>query len=382
MNIAMVGLRGVGPRLSGGVERHVGELAVRMVRRGHSVTVFGRPGYVPEGTTDYHGVRLVCLPAIRTKHLEAITHTAACLPLVGRAYDIAHFHATGPSLLSFVPRMLGTSVVTTVHGLDYLRAKWGLVARAALYAGAWTAGRFANETIVVSRTLRTFYRERFKRDSWFIPNGVSAPEHRRLDRLAARFGLEKDGYFLSLGRLTPEKGLHYLIPAFRKLDTRFKLVIAGYQLLAHDYLPRLRELAGGDERILFPGPLYGEEKDEAFSNAFAFVLPSELEGMPIAMLEAMSYGCPVLSSDIEECSEVWNAAREEKGIVLCRSFRAKDIDDLHRGLRDLLADPARKAMGGEAMDYALARYSWDDIVEETLDVYRRALKGRQPKGMP
>lgn len=373
MNIAMVGLRGIGERLAGGIERHVEELSIRMARRGHAVTVFGRSSYVDEPESDYRGVRLLRRPAIHTKHLEAITHTLACLPSVVHGYDIVHFHATGPSLLAFIPRLLGCKVIVTVHGLDYLRAKWAAIARTALYAGAWTAGNVPNKTIVVSEKLRRFYCEKFRRKTWYIPNGVNPPVLRGLDRLGGRFGLEKGGYILSLGRLTPEKGLHYLIPAFRGLDTPRKLVVAGDQLLGGEYLKRLKELAGDDRRILFTGALYGEEKDEAFSNALAFVLPSELEGMPIVMLEAMSYGCPVLSSDIEECAEVWETARRKQGVEICRSFRNMDADDLRQALLSLLADPDRAAMGERAREYVLARYNWDGITDDTLAVYSLAL---------
>ncbi len=373
MKIAMVGLRGIGPQIAGGIERHVEELAVRMAAYGHSVTVFGRSPYVREKDASYRGVRLLGRPVIPTKHLETISHTALCLPSLCHGYDIVHFHAVGPSLCTFVPRLLGRKVVATIHGLDFQRAKWGGIARAALRTGAWAAGRFPNETIVVSRKLRQYYQEVFKRKTWYIPNGVNVPVRRELAILRDKFGLEKDGYFLSLGRLTPEKGLHYLIPAFRRLDTPLKLVVAGMQGLGDDYAKRLRELAGDDRRILFPGALYGEEKDEAFSNAFAFVLPSELEGMPIAMLEAMSYGCPVLASGITECAEIWQAAGEENGIDLCRHFRALDPDDLHRGLTELIADPKRSEMAREARDYVLERYNWDAIVGETLEVYGLAL---------
>lgn len=366
MKIAMVGLRGIGERLAGGIERHVEELSTRMARRGHGVTVFGRGKYVDAPEAVYRGVRVLRRPAAHTKNLEAITGTLACLPSVVRGYDIVHFHATGPSLLSFVPRLFGRRVVATVHGLDYQRAKWGKVAKTALYAGAWTAGNIPNETIVVSEKLRRFYRETFRRETRYIPNGVNAPAKRKLALLAAKFGLEKDGYVLSLGRLTPEKGFHHLIPAFRGLDTARTLVIAGEEFLGGGYLRRLRELAGDDARILFTGALYAEEKDEAFSNAAAFVLPSELEGMPIVMLEAMSYGCPVLSSDIPECAEVWESAAPE---TICRSFRNKDSEDCRRALAALLADPEREAMGTRAERHVLAHFNWDAITDSTLAVY-------------
>ncbi len=375
MKIAMVGLRGIGPEVSGGIERHVEELAVRMAARGHSVTVFCRRPYVPAKESQYRGVRLLSRPVIPTKHLETISHTVLCLPSLVRGYDIAHFHAVGPALCTFVPRLLGRKVVATIHGLDFLRAKWGAVARAALRTGAWAAGRFPNETIVVSRKLRQYYLDAFQKETRYIPNGVNEPVRRGLKRLSEKYGLEKEGYFLSLGRLTPEKGLHYLIQAFRRLDTPLKLVVAGVPGLGEDYAERLQELAGDDRRILFPGPLYGEEKDEAFSNAHAFVLPSELEGMPIAMLEALSYGCPVLSSDIAECAEIWEAAGREKGIDLCRHFRSRDVEDLRRGLAELLTDPKRETLGRDARDYVLERYNWDAIVGETLEVYERAGRG-------
>ncbi len=370
----MVGLRGIGSDISGGVERHVEELAVRMAQRGHAVTVFGRSSYVRDKETDYHGVRLVRRPAIHTKHLETISNTIACLPSVCHGFDIVHFHSVGSALLCFVPRMLGRRVVATVHGLDFQRSKWGLFARAALYSGAWMTGRFPNETIVVSQKMQRYFIQKFQRDTWFIPNGVNAPMRRGFGILGSKFGLTEKGYLLSLGRLTSEKGIHYLISAFRRLDSPIKLVIAGDQMLGNEYLIHLRELAGDASRIVFTGALYGQEKDEAFSNAIGFVLPSELEGMPIVMLEAMSYGCPVLSSDIPECAEVWETARKEKGIDLCQSFRSRDIEDLLRGLRELLNNPKRTVMGEQARKYVLARYDWEEIVDKTLGVYSRALK--------
>lgn len=373
LKIAMVGLRGIGERLAGGIERHVEELAVRMAERGHDVTVFGRGKYVDAPESMHKGVRILRRPAVHSKNLEAITSTLACLPSVVRGYDIVHFHATGPALLSFVPRLFGRRVVATIHGLDYQRAKWGKIAKAALYAGAWTAGNIPNETIVVSKKLKRFYKETFNRGTHYIPNGVNAPAKRELKSLAEKFGLKKDGYILSLGRLTPEKGVHHLIPAFRELETRQKLVIAGEEFLGGGYLRRLKELANGDSRILFTGALYAEEKDEAFTNATAFVLPSELEGMPIVMLEAMSYACPVLSSDIEECAEVWQSAAQE---TICRSFQNKNIQDLRRALGDLLSDPARAETGARAERYVLAKYNWDAITDATLSAYQNQNRGQ------
>ncbi len=369
MNIAMLGLRSIGGQTSGGVERHVEELAVRMVAQGHKVTVFCRGRY--NSLEEYKGVRLVNRPAVYSKHLEAITHTLAIMPSVLAGFDVVHIHATGPSLFSWLPRLFGRKVVVTVHGLDFLRAKWGGLASLVLRCGAWTAAHCPNETIVVSRTLRAHYLKKDGIKTRWIPNGVSAPVSRRLDKLK-RFGLEPGGYLLSLGRLVPEKGLHYLIQAFAGLDTPLKLVIAGGGLLDSGYERELHKLAAPDPRVIFTGPLYGEDKDEAFSNARFFVLPSDLEGMPIAMLEAMSYGCPMLTSDISECTEISLAAEEEGSPDICSTFAAGNIESLAAKLSDFLVNPELKALGERGRQYILARYSWDDITAQTLAVYMDA----------
>jgi glycosyltransferase involved in cell wall biosynthesis len=367
----MLGFRGIGDTLPGGIERHAAELAWRMVEKGHAVDVFCRPGYVPDPPAPYKGVTRILKPAVRTKHLEAITHTLACLPAIAFGYDIIHFHAMGPSLLSGIPRLFLRNVVATVHGLDFERAKWGRVASLALRAGAWAAGTFPDATIVVSRTLEDYYRDAMKRETVYIPNGVSEPAHRPLDLLARKFGLEPGGYFLSLGRLTPEKGVHRLIAAFQKVDTAKRLVVAGDEMLDRSYTKKLREVAGCDPRIVFSGGIYGAEKDEAFSNAFAFVLPSEVEGLSVVMLEAMSYRCPVLTSDIPENMEISRGAESEQGKPACRFFKSGDVDDLARALAGLLNDGELPAMASRARDFVLSRYGWDEMKDRTLAVYER-----------
>lgn len=373
LRIAMLGLRGLGTSGQGGVERHVEELATRMAGKGHDVTVFCRTRYNPEGNRAYAGLRLVNKPAIYSKHLEAISNTAMIMPSVLWGYDIVHFHATGPSLLSWVPRLFRQKAVVTVHGLDFMRAKWGGLASAVLKAGAWTAINCPNATIVVSRTLQKYYKDTAGKDSYWVPNGVSEPVLRPLDALK-RFGLEPGRYILSLGRLVPEKGIHYLINAFRALETDLKLVIAGGGMLDNSYERELREMAAGDERIIFTGPLYGPDKDEAFSNAELFVLPSDLEGMPIAMLEAMSYGCPLLSSDIPECAEIFTDVKISSEKPICASFSAADIYSLQESIKSLLTREDLAQMGQRGREYILKEYQWDKIADETLNVYKGLTK--------
>lgn len=370
MRIAVLGLRSIGGNCAGGIERHVQELAIRMVSLGNEVTVFCRGKYNDVGD-DFKGVRLINRPAIYSKHLEAITHTAFAVPSVLMKYDIVHFHATGPSLLSWMPRFVGIPTVVTVHGLDFLRAKWGGLATMVLRAGAWTSANCPSQTIVVSRVLKEYYRETYQRETVYIPNGIEAPTLRELESLK-RFGLEKDGYVLSLGRLVPEKGIHYLIKAFSKLNTSLKLVIVGGDSLSGGYLKKLKRLAEGDQRIVFTGPLYGEDKDEAFSNAKLFVIPSDLEGMPIAMLEAMSYGCPTLASDIPECQEVYGGREGEIGY----SFSAGSIDALSSKLELAVLDERLSSVGKAGRQHVLSSFNWDSIAKKTVAVYEQECKGR------
>ena len=340
-----------------------------MAALGHEVTVFCREKYNDVGA-EFQGVHLVNRPAIYSKHLEAISHTGIAVPSTLTGYDVVHFHATGPSLLSWVPRLTGVSTVVTVHGLDFLRAKWGGLATMVLRAGAWTSANCPSQTIVVSNVLKDHYRKTYERETVHIPNGIEPPVQRELESLK-RFELEKDGYILSLGRLVPEKGIHYLIEAFRKVDTPLKLVIVGGDSLSGGYLEQLKALARGDERVVFTGPLYGADKDESFSNAKLFSIPSDLEGMPIAMLEAMSYGCPTLSSDIPECLEVFAEKEGQIGF----SFSQGDVESLKHQLEMMLGRNDLPSIGAAGKEFVLENYNWDTITEQTLSVYKDACKG-------
>jgi len=392
MKIALMGLRSIG-NCAGGIERHVEELAVRMADQGHEVTVFCRGRYNEIKDSWYKNIKLVDFPAIYSKHLEAISHTACSVLAALRGFDIVHIHACGPSLLSWIPGLFNRKVVVTVHGLDFMRAKWGGLASSILRAGAWTAVNCPDRTIVVSRELRDYYLKNYRRETIHIPNGVMDPEALILppERIK-RFGVKGKDYVLFLGRLVPEKGAHYLIKAFKNLDTDLKLLIVGGICHTDSYGENLLEMAQGDKRIVFTGPLYGEEKAEVFSNAKFFVLPSDLEGMPIVLLEAMSYGLPVLSSDIPECMEVFTAGSEADkaecdfipaDAALCRTFRAGDVDDLRSRMKAMI-DGAwdLEELGQRARRHVLVNYNWDAITLETLEVYRSALGGNAKCAMP
>ena len=261
----------------------------------------------------------------------------------------------------WLPKLLGKRCVATIHGLDHQRGKWGKLASAYIMLGEKCAVRFADEIIVLSRNVQKYFLERYGRETKYIPNGVNRPERREVREIKEKYGLQKQEYILFLGRIVPEKGVHLLIEAFRKLRTDKKLVIAGSASDSKEYYDSVRRAAEGDERILFTGFVQGRVLEELYSNAWLYVLPSELEGMPLSLLEAMSYGCCCLVSDIPECREVVG----ERAML----FRRGDAGEIEERLTELLADEEKAgAYRVGAMDVC-REYSWDRTAKETLELY-------------
>jgi glycosyltransferase involved in cell wall biosynthesis len=364
MKIAMIGLRGI-PAKSGGVENVVEHLAPLLVEQGCEVTVYCRNQYCTERPKIWKGVKLRYLPTINTKHTEAIAHTAlSTMDSLFRSYDIVHFHAMGNGLFSLLPRITGKKTVVTLHGLDWEREKWGTLAKTYLKLSERAICTFPNRVISVSKKIKRYYSKKYKKDITFIPNGVDIMPARSIAHLK-KFGLEKDQYILFLSRIVPEKGIHFLIEAYRELKTDVKLVIAGDATHTEDYLEKCKKLAHGDPRIILPGPWYGEHKQEAFSNARFFVLPSTIEGMPIVLLEAMSYGCCPLVSDIEENRDVILDA----GFT----FKSRDVPDLRKQLQYVLSNQDEaKAKGAACKEMVLRDYRWQVVAQKTLELYHGA----------
>ncbi|MGQ0722662.1 MAG: glycosyltransferase family 4 protein [Candidatus Eiseniibacteriota bacterium] len=358
----MIGQKGV-PATLGGIERHVQELATRLVRRGAAVDVYCRPHYTPKDAR-LEGVGLVRLPSIHTKHLDAISHTVAASThaLFSRA-DIVHYHALGPSSLAWLPRLGGKRTVVTVHGLDWRREKWGPVAARCLRACEWTATHCADATVVVSRTLETHFAGSGGRRVEYIPNGTVLPGPAS-DRYVTAQGLEPGRYLLFVGRLVPEKGLHVLLAAHALAVPERVLVVAGAGQFTDRYVERCR--AAANDNVRFLGPVLGDDLASLWQNAQLVVVPSSLEGLSIALLEAMSFGRPVLASDIPENREVLDGVGE--------SFRAGDAGDLARRLHALLAEPDRLAtLGAKARARIEAEYDWERVADRTVQVYRSLL---------
>jgi glycosyltransferase involved in cell wall biosynthesis len=262
---------------------------------------------------------------------------------------------------------MGKRVIVTIHGLDHRRAKWGRFASSFIMMGEKNAVKYADEIIVLSRGVQKYFSDTYGRKTVYIPNGVTKPEIREAELITKEFGLEKDGYILYLGRLVPEKGVQYLIEAYQGIIGNKKLVIAGGSGDADAFVEELKHETCGNENIIFTGFVQGRILEELYSNAYCYVLPSDLEGMPLSLLEAMSYGNCCLTSDIDECAEVL----EDKGVT----FKKGNVTDLREKLEWICSNEAEVAKyKAEAAEFICGKYNWDEVVDKTLVVYYGKLK--------
>lgn len=355
MKIAQIGSRGF-PGFAGGVEKGLAEICPRLVAKGHEVTLYCSAGVTTKEAV-YRGVCLRRTPAVHSKHLETISRVfLSAMDALFRDYDIVHFHAMGPALLSWITRLKSCRTVVTLHGLDWQRAKWGLFAKKVLQIGERAAVFFPHKTAVDSKPLVPYFKDRYGKDVIYVPNGVTIQPALAPDMIRRKWSLEPKSYILFASRLVPEKGCHTLIQAFLKVKSDKKLVIAGSSWYSDDYVAELKRMADGRPDILFVGWADGDVLRELFSNAYLYCLPSEIEGLSLSLLEGMSYGvCPVVS-DIPENQE---AIGDHAGVL----FKNKDASDLAGKLTWLLRD-AQKAIeiGRAAQTRARKEYDWDEIV--------------------
>lgn len=352
----MIGQKRI-PSREGGVEIHVEEIAVRLVGQGHAVTVYNRRKKGFPVLHEYKGIRIINIPTVNRKRFDAVIYSflATVHALFGH-YDVIHYHAEGPCSMLWLPHLFGIKTVATIHGLDWQRAKWGGFATRFLLFGEKMAEKYADEVVVLSRNVQKYFMETYGRDTHFIPNGVNPPVVRDADIIRSKYGLTKNSYLLFLARIVPEKGLHYLMEAFSKIKTDKKLVVAGASSHSDDYADKIKEMAAKDSRVIMTGFVQGAELDELYSNAFLYVLPSDIEGMPISLLEAMSYGCPCLVSDIPENTEVL------RGCGFC--FGKGDAPELQSRLESLLNREDLFTCCANEKQLVLTEYSWTNCVSK------------------
>lgn len=370
MKIAMIGHKRI-PSREGGIEIVVGELSKRMAELGHTVVAYNRKSEhiagksfeIDSNANEWNGVELKWIPTPNSSKLNAIVYSAlATLNAVFKGFDVIHFHAEGPSAMVLLAKLFGKRCVVTIHGLDWQRSKWGGFATKFLLFGERVAAKYADEIIVLSKNVQSYFLDKYGRETTFIPNGITEPEHREPKRIKNKYALEKDSYILYLGRLVPEKGIHYLIEAYKRIETDKKLVIVGGSSHTADYENEIKELAKGDDRIIFTGFTQGKELREFYSNAYIYCLPSDLEGMPISLLEAMSYGNCCLTSNISECTEVCedNAVYFEKG----------NVDSLEEKLRLLLDNESIVRQYKDNAHKYITKFNWDDVTAQTIELYK------------
>lgn len=371
MEIAMIGQKRI-PSREGGVEIVVEELSTRMTKLGYDVTAYNRGGkhaldknQKTKNLKQYKNVKIKKTLTIDKKGLAAMTSSFfGTFKILFSKADVVHYHAEGPSAMIPIIKFLSKKrIIVTIHGLDWQRAKWGGFATKYIKFGERMAAKYADEIIVLSENVKKYFKDNYGRNVHFIPNGVNKPTLLEANKIKNKYNLSKDNYILFLGRIVPEKGIHYLIDAFNNIKTDKKLVIAGGASDTNEYYQELKENSRNNKNIIFTGFVQGKELEELYSNAYIYCLPSDLEGMPLSLLEAMSYGNCCLTSDIDECADVL----EDKGVT----FKKSNIKDLSSKLQKLCDDEKLvKKYKDESKEYILNKYNWNDVVKETLKLYK------------
>lgn len=365
MRIAMIGHKQV-PSGAGGVEVVVEELAVRMAAQGHTVALYNRGSRGKKRQKTYKGVRLYSVPVLPFPGVNVPLYAfcgVVCALLKG--YDVIHLHAEGPGCAALLTRLFRVPSVVSVHGLDWKRSKWGRFASGYLKWAEKISVLNADEMIVLSESSRQYFQSTYGRKTRLIPNGTLIGKYRP-PMLLRSLGIEKNDYVLFLARLVPEKGLHYLLSAFRKADTDKKLIIAGSFASEDAYARKIRRMTELDPRVRMVGFVRGRLREELYSNCCLYVLPSEVEGMALSLLEALGFGVPCLVSDIPENREIAES--------YLHFFRKGDTGHLREQLELLLKQSAVAERRKEQVCWIRENYSWDLITEQTMGIYRRVIE--------
>ena len=365
MKIVVTGTRGI-PNIMGGVETHCEELFPRMVERGYDVTLIRRSNYVKDDLHEWKGVKLVTIPSPKKKSFEAIIHTFRAINEAKKlGADVLHIHAIGPALLVPYAKLLGMKVVFTHHGPDYDRDKWGFAAKTILKMGERMGCMFADDVIVISNVIKNLIARKYGRTKnvHLIYNGVSEPEICDYPEYFKELGIEKGKYILGMCRFVPENNLHHLVEAYRQLIVKneklieqgYKLVLAGDTDFEDEYSLGLKQMAR-ENGVVLTGFIKGRKLHSLLTNCRCYCLPSSHEGLPIALLEAMSYGVKVVVSDIP--------ANLEVGLPMDDYFHCGNVDELSEKLGKIIEAPLQH------VDYDMSKYDWNQIADEVGGVYQ------------
>ena len=374
MKIVILGTRGF-PNIQGGVEKHCEGLACALVKLNCDTIVFTRKPYVVDNARECHGVRLVCLPTIRHKTTETVIHTF--IGIFAALYyrpDILHIQAIGPALFTPLARLLGMKVVVTTHGVNYMHKKWGWFAKLVLRIGEYMGAKFSNEMIAISAPIAEGIKTKYNKTAHVISNGVFSAETVDTVNMLHKFELEKDRYILSVGRLVLDKGFHVLIDAFINLSEaqsqisreRWKLVLVGEADHKGPYSRSLKKKAGKHQNIVLTGFLKSQALNELYSYTGLFVLPSFYEGLPIVLLEAMSYGASCIASDIQG----------NRNIPLSedRYFPPGDPAALAEKVLQMIKKPLSEEEKKEQKLMISKNFNWQTAGKKTLEIYKKVIE--------
>lgn len=370
MRIAVIGAKGLPPK-QGGIEHYCAEVYPRMVAQGHCVDLFARSSYTElswREEYDFKGVRVISLPCMGKRGIDAFSSSAlGAISAIASNYDVVHFHALGPALFSCLPKIASSAkIVVTCQGLDWQRAKWGNLSSRLIKLGEMTAARYAHGIIVVSEELRSYFLRTYERQTVYIPNApASYPKSDENFEYGTSLKLEQQRYLLFLGRLVPEKRPDLLIEAFQKLKPPgWKLVLAGGVSDTKQYVSNLLDAIASDPNVILAGELWGDRLAEIVRGAGLFVLPSDVEGLPLSMLEAMREGIPVVASNIPPHQQLID---EQRGVL----FQAGDIDSCVQRLGWAINNSQEmKTRAQKAQQYVKLNYNWDKITTENINLYK------------
>lgn len=362
MKVGVIGVKGMPSRVSG-LEIHAEYVAQGLAESGADIIVFCRKRYCLQILKEYKEMQIVYVPSINTKHLDAISYSFfAVIAALFRRCDIFWFHALGPSIMAWLPRVFKKKIICTVHGLDWKRDKFGNLASKVLKFGEQSIARYADEIIVLNNMDADYFYHTYERKCKIIPNGIAVRDKRKADEITQKYGIREKEYFLFASRIVPEKKLECLIKAYKNIRTEKKLVIAGKGVHTDTYENEMKRLASDNPNIIFTGFISGNCLKELYSNAYAYVLPSTIEGQSLGLLEAMSYGNACIVSNIDENVCVI----KQYGLA----FENGNESDLTNKLEYLLENEQKVyELGKGARELCLKEHRWEDVIERTMEVF-------------
>ena len=363
MKIIFIAIKGIDK--IGGIETYTRELGKRLAKSGHEVIVYTLKNDQRSATYEYKGMTIIPLPSLKSRFLQkmSLVFLASLHQFKHKDVDIIHYHAIGPSLFCFIPRITGRKTCVQSHGHEWKwkRSNWSQLEETFFNFAERFSFKYTSTITAVSKELKNYYQSKYNQHVKYIPNGVNTASHTPAKQIL-EMGLETDNYILFLGRISREKGIHYLINAYQNINTTMKLVIVGQQREGDTYITKLQKLADNNPQIIFPGAATGNLWNEFYSNAAISVLPSETEGLPIALLEAMSFGNCCLVSDITANKE----ALGDTGLT----FKSQNSESLQKALESLISNPDKRATLGQLAKQRISdNYTWKKISTEVERFY-------------